>query len=207
MSTHTKHEIAAQVEAMLRRTGALLEGHFLLSSGLHSDRYCQCARLLEHPEMAGRCARLMSEQLGDAGAGVDVVLAPALGGVVWGYELARTLGKRSIFAERDETGTFALRRGFALHGGERVLIAEDVVTTGKSVGELSPLIECAGATLVGYASIVDRSGGGFTPGGGVPFWALTALKFQTWTQDSCPLCADGSTAIKPGSRPGAGKGR
>lgn len=207
MSVIATNEIAAQVEAMLRQTGALLEGHFLLSSGLHSDRYCQCARLLEYPEMAGRCARLMGDRLGGAVAGVDVVLAPALGGVVWGYELARTIGKRSIFAERDDAGTFALRRGFALHGGQRVLIAEDVVTTGKSVGELSPLIERAGATLVGYASIVDRSGGGFKPPGGLPFWALTALKFQTWAQESCPLCASGSKPVKPGSRPGAGMGR
>lgn len=212
--------MASSVEAMLRETGALQQGHFLLSSGLHSDRYCQCAKLLEHPEKAERCARMMRGLLGDTR--VDVVLAPALGGVVWGYELARALGTpaeaggaegtgrggvRSIFAERDESRNFALRRGFALHPGERVLIAEDVVTTGKSVLELSPLVEGAGATIVGYASIVDRSGGRFVGGAGAPFRALTALNFRTFDAQICPMCAQGTPAVKPGSRPGAGGGK
>lgn len=212
--THADHKHAGLVEAMLRETRALLEGHFLLSSGLHSDRYCQCAKLLEHPQKAARCAEMMRELIG--GVRADVVLAPALGGVVWGYELARALGVRSIFAERDGSGAFALRRGFALNPGERVIVAEDVVTTGKSVGELTSLVEAAaGATIVGYASIVDRSGGAFDAAHaagdagerGVPYWSLTALRFQTWRPEDCPLCAAGaSEAVKPGSRP-EGKGR
>jgi len=203
VNAHAGHKDGGLVEAMLRETHALLEGHFLLSSGLHSDRYCQCAKLLEHPEKAARCAAMMGELIGDAP--VDVVLAPALGGVVWGYELARALGTRSIFAERDETRKFSLRRGFALQAGERVLIAEDVVTTGKSVLELSPLIEAAGASVVGYAAIVDRSGGAFRPG--VPFWSLTALEFETYKPEACPMCARGEAAVKPGSRPGSAAGK
>ncbi|MCA9282599.1 MAG: orotate phosphoribosyltransferase [Phycisphaerales bacterium] len=206
MNAHARHKDGGLVEAMLRETHALLEGHFLLSSGLHSDRYCQCAKLLEHPEKAARCAAMMAELIGDAP--VDVVLAPALGGVVWGYELARALGTRSIFAERDETRRFSLRRGFALQAGERVLIAEDVVTTGKSVMELSPLIAQAGAEIVGYASIVDRSGGKFDGGGvGVPFWSLAALEFETFERSACPMCAKGMVAVKPGSRPDAAVGK
>lgn len=217
-----KHKDGALVEAMLRETHALLQGHFLLSSGLHSDRYCQCAKLLEHPDKAERCARMMRDLVG--ALRVDVVLAPALGGVVWGYELARALGDggrgggvRSIFAERDASRSFSLRRGFALRPGERVLIAEDVVTTGKSVLELTPLVEAGGATIVGYASIVDRSGGKFRGGdaggagggggaGGVPYWSLIGLEFETFDPGACPMCAAGTPAVKPGSRPGAGAG-
>lgn len=190
---------AVEVERLLESTGALLRGHFKLSSGLHSDRYCQCARLFEDPASAGRVAGLMAQHM--AGVQVDVVLSPALGGILWGYELARALGVRSIFAERDGPD-FALRRGFSLAPDERVLLAEDVITTGKSVMELTPLVEEAGANVVGIAAVVDRSGGAFAPGG-VPVWAMCRLMFQTWAASEVPAQVAALPAIKPGSRPGA----
>jgi orotate phosphoribosyltransferase len=192
---------ADRTQELLKTAGALKSGHFLLSSGLHSDRYCQCAALFEQPAMAGEVASLMADAL-PTRLQPQVVLAPALGGILWGYELARQLGIRSIFAERQD-GTFALRRGFQLHPGERVLIAEDVVTTGKSVLELKPLVEGAGAVIAGFAAVVDRSQGRFSPG--APFHALTALDFEVHQPAQCPLCAAGIPLVKPGSRalPGA----
>ncbi len=183
---------------LLEETGALRKGHFVLSSGLHSEFYCQCARLFERPEMAAEAADLMKKSLGDTGA--TVVCAPALGGILWGYELARSLGLRTLFAERDASRQFAFRRGFHLDQSDRVLLAEDVVTTGKSVLELVPLVEAAGATVVGIASIVDRSKGAFRPG--VPFHALTPLDFPTYDPADCPLCEAGVPIEQPGSRPG-----
>ena len=190
---------AVEVERLLESTGALLRGHFKLSSGLHSDRYCQCARLFEDPASAGRVAGLMAQQL--AGAPVDAVLAPALGGVLWGYELARALGVRSIFAERVD-GDFALRRGFALDPGQRVLLAEDVITTGKSVMELVPLVEAAGAKVCGIAAVVDRSKGSFAPAG-IDVRVMCQLQFKTWRAEEVPAEIAALPAVKPGSRPGA----
>lgn len=188
----------AEVIRQLEEVGAVKTGHFLLSSGLHSDRYCQCATLFEHPAVGERMARWMAAKLG--GLQVDTVLAPALGGVLWGYDLARTLGVRSLFAEREAGQPFTLRRGFALQPGERVLLAEDVVTTGKSVMELMPLVEAAGAKAVGFAAVVDRSGGKFAPPGGIPLFALAKLNFQTYDPSDCPMCRAGTPAVKPGSR-------
>lgn len=189
---------AARTLNLLEETGALRRGHFVLSSGLHSEFYCQCARLFEQPDMAAEAAGLMRELLGETGA--TVVCAPALGGILWGYELARAFGLRTLFAERDATREFSFRRGFHLDPSDRVLLAEDVVTTGKSVLELVPLVEAAGASVVGIASIVDRSKGAFAPG--VPFHALTPLDFLTYEPDDCPLCAAGVPIEQPGSRPG-----
>ena len=190
-------DIAAKTRALLKTCGALQSGHFALSSGLHSDRYCQCAKLFEHPEMAAQAAASARGMLSEIPA--DIVCAPALGGVLWGYELARALGLPSIFAERNE-GAFALRRGFAIDPGARVLLAEDVVTTGGSVMELVPLVESAGAEVAGIVSVVDRSRGSFNPG--VPFFALTSLEFETHEPGDCPLCAQGMPITQPGSRPG-----
>ena len=184
--------------SLLRASGALLEGHFLLSSGLHSDRYCQCARLLEDPAAGEQAAALLAPALKPLGA--TVVLAPALGGVLWGHEVARALGTRSVFAERTDGRVFELRRGFALSATDRVLLAEDVVTTGKSVNEMTPLVEAAGARIVGVASVVDRSGGAYVAPHGAPFHHLARLAFQTWKAEECPLCAAGGKPIKPGSR-------
>jgi len=187
------------VIALLERTGALLSGHFLLSSGLHSDRYCQCAKLFEDPGAGAQTAELMRAKL-PAGFAVDTVLAPALGGILWGYDLARALGARSLFAERPTGGAFALRRGFELRAGERVLLAEDVITTGKSILELVPLVEGAGALVAGFCAVADRSKGAFAAKAGAPFFSLVELSFETWPPEGCPLCAKGSAAVKPGSR-------
>jgi orotate phosphoribosyltransferase len=199
----TDPAISIAVEKLLERAGALLTGHFHLSSGLHSDRYCQCARLFEDPAAAAMVAKLMRESLPRA-IRAQTVLAPALGGVLWGYELARAAGTRALFAERDRDGAFALRRGFALNEGDRVILAEDVVTTGKSVLELAPIVEAAGAEIVAFAAIVDRSKGTFSPrasGIDAPAYALCDLQFNTWEPDGCPMCDAGIPIDKPGSRP------
>ncbi|HVZ94915.1 MAG TPA: orotate phosphoribosyltransferase [Phycisphaerales bacterium] len=184
---------------ILTDCGALRTGHFQLSSGLHSDRYCQCATLFERPEIGWKIAHLMAAQL-PSDLRADTVLAPALGGVLWGYDLARAVGARSLFAERGAAigDQFALRRGFSLAPGERVLLAEDVVTTGGSVMELVPLVEGAGAVVVGFAAVADRSGGKFRPA--QPFFSLVKLDFQTWQPSACPLCRQGKPIDKPGSR-------
>lgn len=202
--------ISDQTQELLEQAGALKRGHFVLSSGLHSDRYCQCAALFERPEIAEKVADLMAEQI-PGSIEIDTVLAPALGGVVWGYELARALGRRragpirSLFAERGSDGAFALRRGFALHESERILLAEDVVTTGGSVMELMPLIERASAKAVGFAAIADRSRGLFRPP--APFFALTQLNFETWPPTALPAHLRGVPIDKPGSRPMAGSSK
>ncbi|MEM8835738.1 MAG: orotate phosphoribosyltransferase [Planctomycetota bacterium] len=203
MSVTIDPTIGDKVTRWLRDAGAIRSGHFKLSSGLHSDRYCQCASALESPEIAGRLAEHMRHLL-PSELRIDTVLAPALGGVVWGYELARTLAVRSIFAERKPGETFALRRGFALRPGERVLIAEDVITTGKSVRELLPIVEASNAECVGFASIVDRSAGAFeamdSNGSNLPAWALTRLEFRTWAEDDPPSDMAGVPVESPGSR-------
>lgn len=192
--------VSDQVRLILEEAGALKSGHFVLSSGLHSDRYCQCATLFERPHLAERCARLLVGML-PHDAKIDVVLSPALGGVLWGYELSRALGVRNIFAERQPGMAFDLRRGFALQPGERVLLAEDVVTTGGSVSELVPLVEATGAAVAGFAVIADRSRGQFRPA--APLYALTELNFQTWEPTALPEHLRNTPAIKPGSRIGA----
>lgn len=188
--------IDREARGVLERCGALREGHFVLSSGKHSDRYCQCARALEDPKDAALLAGLMKRLIGGA-VEADVVLAPALGGIVWGYALAGEIGARSVFAERADGAAFTLRRGFALREGERVLLAEDVITTGGSVMQLVPLVERAGAAVVGFATIVDRSKGVFDPGREV--FALAQVEFDMFEADGCPMCAAGGTAEQPGS--------
>lgn len=184
---------------LYRKEHALLEGHFLLSSGLHSDRYLQSALLLQHPEHAATLCKAMVEQIPDElRQAVRVVVGPAMGAVLVSYESARSLGIRSLFTERQE-GQMVLRRGFALQPGEKVLIVEDVITTGGSTRECIRGIEAAGGDVVAVASLVDRSGG-TADFGGVPFFPLIRLRVQTWTAEDCPLCAQGGTPIKPGSR-------
>ncbi len=192
MRPHEQETLAA-----LERCGAVRSGHFLLSSGLHSERYCQCASVFEHPAEGARLAELLAGELAPIGR-IDTVLAPALGGILFGYDLARALGARSLFAEREPGGAFQLRRGFELHPGERVLLAEDVVTTGRSLLEVVPLVGAAGALVAGFAAVVDRSRGAFRPA--EPFFALCGLDLQTWPPELCPLCAKGIPAAKPGSR-------
>lgn len=194
--------ISHSVEKLLERVGAIQTGHFVLSSGLHSDRYCQCARLFEDPAAAAMIAKLMRDSL-PRNLRVQAVLGPAMGGVIWAYELARELGARAVFCERPKGASegFELRRGFRLEPGERVLLAEDVITTGKSVLEAVPLVQAADAELLGFACVVDRSRGAFDPGLGVPTWALCELEFKTWAADECPMDKAGMPIDKPGSRP------
>ena len=180
---------------LLRRTEALLEGHFLLSSGLHSDRYVQCARLLQHPRHAARVGRALAALCRPFE--VQVVVSPALGGVIIGHEVGRALGTRAIFTER-EPGVMRQRPGFALAPGERVLVVEDVVTTGKSTLEAAAAVASAGGIVVAMASIVDRSGNAAFPH---PFRSLLQLNVATYAPETCPLCHEGRLpAVKPGSR-------
>lgn len=185
----------ADVLQMFRSSGALLEGHFKLSSGRHSPGYLQCALVLQHPAHA--------EALGAGIAAVTrawtptVVLSPALGGIVIGQEVGRALGVRAIFAERAD-GALSLRRGFSLSPDDRVLVVEDVLTTGGSTRETIDVATAQGASVVGAASIMDRSGG--QHGLSVPYAALCPMQLPTYAPESCPLCASGSEAVKPGSR-------
>jgi orotate phosphoribosyltransferase len=178
-----------------RQVGALLEGHFRLTSGLHSPGYLQCALVLQHPAEAEACGIEIAERV--RGLGVQVVVSPALGGIVIGQEVGRALGIRAIFAERQD-GKLMLRRGFALAPGERVLVVEDVVTTGVSTRETIDVARAAGAQVVGAASIIDRSGGRHNLD--VPYHALATVALPTYQPDACPMCAAGQPVVKPGSR-------
>ena len=189
---------AATTENILdifRRVGALLEGHFRLTSGLHSSGYLQCALVLQYPREAEACGAAIAARVRDLQP--DVVLSPALGGIVIGQEVARALSVRALFAERQD-GVLTLRRGFSLNPGERVLVVEDVVTTGGSTRETIAVARSAGATVVGAASIIDRSGGHQELD--VPFRALATIDLPTYQPDACPLCARGEPVVKPGSR-------
>jgi orotate phosphoribosyltransferase len=183
-----------------RHLGALLEGHFKLSSGLHSPAYLQCALVLQHPADAENMGRALAAML--PASGVTAVLSPALGGLIIGHEVARALGVRAIFAERVD-GTLTLRRGFVLAPDDRVLVVEDVVTTGGSTRETMAVARAAGAMVVGAAAVINRSGG-VSPVD-VPFASLAAMSPPTWQPETCPLCAQGIPVTKPGSRPGTAK--
>jgi len=190
--------------ALFERTGAYLRGHFRLTSGLHSPEYLQCAKVLQYPEHAqslgASLAGRLGERLGAAKAGL--VAAPALGGLIIGHEVARALGARFIFTERDAaTGKMTLRRGFEVSPGEVAVVVEDVVTTGGSSREVVQLLQAAGAEVRMAGSIVDRSGGSADIG--VSRVALATLKVVAYKPEECPLCAQGIPVVKPGSRPGA----
>ena len=187
--------VADDILERFRRVGGFLEGHFRLTSGLHSPGYLQSALVLQHPVEAEACGEAIAARVRDLGA--DVVLSPALGGIVIGQEVGRALGVRAIFAERQD-GRLTLRRGFSLAPGEKVLVVEDVVTTGGSTRETIEVARAAGAHVVGAASIVDRSGG--NQGLDVPYQALVPIPLPTYQPHACPLCAAGLPVIKPGSR-------
>lgn len=186
----------AEVLSLFRRSGALLEGHFLLSSGLHSPGYLQCALVLQFP----RDAEALGTALGAAVRSLSptAVLSPALGGIVIGQEVGRALGIRAVFAERQD-GALTLRRGFSLESGDRVLVVEDVVTTGGSTRETMQVARASGGQVVGAAAIVNRSGG--PAEFDVPFASLLDIDLPTYEPDKCPLCAQGLPVVKPGSRP------
>jgi orotate phosphoribosyltransferase len=185
----------SEVLRHFRESGALLEGHFRLSSGLHSPGYLQCALVLQHPARAEALGAAIAAMTRPWGA--NVVLSPALGGIVIGQEVGRGLGVRAVFAERTD-GALALRRGFSLSADDRVLVVEDVLTTGGSTRETIAVAEALGATVVGAASIMDRSGGkhGLT----VPFAGLCPMNVSAYAEDACPLCKAGVPVTKPGSR-------
>ena len=176
-------------------TGSLLTGHFRLSSGLHSDRYLQCARLLMWPDRAERAGRELASKLAEFSP--EAVVSPALGGIVVGHEVARALGVRALFAERKD-GAFALRRGFALEPGERVAVVEDVFTTGGSTREVCAAVHEAAGRVVVVGSLVDR---GLPPDAfPVPARTLLSIQVPSWPAPECPLCAEGEPLESPGSR-------
>jgi orotate phosphoribosyltransferase len=193
-STVTDDDVLAE----FRAAGALLEGHFVLSSGLHSPRYLQCARVLMDPKRASRLAEAIAATIpADLRAAIDIVVSPAMGGVIIGHEMGRALGVEALFVERP-TGTFELRRGFRLAPGQKVLMVEDVVTTGLSSREAMRAIEEAGGKVIAAASLVDRSGG--TADLGVPFFPLIRLDVPTYDPASLPAELAAIPAEKPGSR-------
>ena len=188
-----------EVLKIFEENGALLSGHYLLSSGLHSPRYLQCALVLQHPTIAEKlCAELASKVKNDDRIGsIDLVIAPALGGVIVAHEVARALGVRALFTERHD-GIMKLRRGFEIKPGERALVVEDVVTTGGSSREVMEVVEQYGGKIAGVGSLIDRSGG--TVDLEIPRHALAVLEVPAYQSKNCPLCREGSAAIKPGSR-------
>jgi orotate phosphoribosyltransferase len=184
-----------EVWERFRRTGALLEGHFILSSGLHSARYLQCALALQHPQEATAFGAALAESWREAQ--IDAVASPAIGGLIIGYEAARALNVPFFWTER-ENGQMTLRRGFSVKSGARLLVVEDVVTTGGSTRETIGVLTAAGAEIVGAASIIDRSAGRAEVG--VPRLALATLDVPAYAPEVCPECAKGAAAVKPGSR-------
>lgn len=178
---------------LLKESGALLEGHFLLSSGKHSDKYVQCAKLLQYPDKAEKAISAIIEKLKDVD--FDIIVGPAMGGIIVGYELGRQTGKPSIFTERVD-GKMTLRRGFKIESGQKVLIAEDVVTTGKSSFETIEVIESLGGKVVGIASIVDRTSEDIS----VPLYSGVRIQVDVYDEENCPLCKKGIPYEKPGSR-------
>jgi orotate phosphoribosyltransferase len=193
-----------QVLQHFRDTGALLEGHFLLSSGLHSAQYLQCALALQYPSDAAKFGRAIAERLVRTESGsdrplndVDTVASPAIGGLIIGYAVAAAMNKRFIWTERQD-GKMTLRRGFSLKPGERILVVEDVITTGGSTRECIAALEGNGGKVISAASIIDRSNGKANVG--VPRISLVAMDVPTYEKADCPMCAEGSEPYKPGSR-------
>ncbi len=180
---------------ILREVEALLEGHFLLSSGRHSNRYVQCAKLLQYPDKAEKVLSIVVDKIKDLD--IDIVVGPAMGGVIVAYELGRQLGKPAIFTER-ENGAMTLRRGFEIKKGQKVLVTEDVITTGKSSLEAIEAIKAYGGEVVGIACIVDRRGNNAEVN--YPIYSAIRLEVESYDKDQCPLCKQGIEYVKPGSR-------
>lgn len=185
-----------RVMEIFREAGVLLEGHFLLTSGRHSNRYLQCAKIFRNTRYSEELCAALADYYRDAG--IEVVIGPAMGAVQMAYEVSRALKCENFFAER-ENGTMTLRRGFAVQPGQKVLLVEDVITTGGSVREVLELVKQAGGEVVGVGSIVDRTGGKIDFG--VPFHAVISLDVESWEAADCPLCKAGAEPpYKPGSR-------
>ncbi|MDR2444738.1 MAG: orotate phosphoribosyltransferase [Spirochaetaceae bacterium] len=197
--------------AILKECGALLEGHFLLSSGRHSDRYFQCARLLQYPDRAAAALAPVADAVRAAISGgalkVDAIAGPAIGGILVAYELGRQLGFPAIFTERNDSGRMTLRRGFELSAGMNILIAEDVVTTGKSSAECAAVLREYGVLVSALACVVDRRAdpdraGAASPLSELPLFAAVKITAADWDAQDCALCKQGVPLVKPGSRPG-----
>jgi orotate phosphoribosyltransferase len=184
-----------KVLELMEELGALHRGHFLLSSGRHSDTYFQCARILQYPDLARELGAALGALF--AGETCDLVVSPALGGILVGHEVARALGRRFVFTERKD-GVMAIRRGFTIDKGEKVIIAEDVVTRGTSLLEVRDVVEAQGGRVVGLTSIVDRTAGDVALP--LPLRALARVSVESWEPADCPLCAAGLDVVKPGSR-------
>lgn len=191
-----------RIEQILRESGVLLEGHFLLTSGRHSNKYMQCAKVFRHAkyseELCGALAHMWD------GEKIDVVIGPAMGAVQMAYEVSRAVGCENFFTERGDDSKMVLRRGFEVTPGMRCLIVEDVVTTGGSVKEVIQLVQASGGEVVGVGSLVDRSNGAVDFG--VPFKAVYPVEVVSWEASDCPLCKEGTLpAVKPGSRKAPGR--
>ena len=185
----------AEMERIFKQTGLMLEGHFLLTSGRHSNRYMQCAKLFQYQEYSEMICKDLADRF--AGQKIDMVVGPAVGGIIMSYEMARQFKVPNIFAER-ENGAMTLRRGFSIPEGAKVLVVEDVVTTGGSVREVMDIVAEAKAEVVGVCVVVDRSGGKIDFG--VPFEAAYETEIQSYEPSQCPLCEQGLELVKPGSR-------
>jgi orotate phosphoribosyltransferase len=188
---------SSKIKNIFKKNKALLEGHFILSSGLHSDTYFQSALILQHPKIAQKLAKLLAKEILSKVPDIEVVVSPALGGIVIGQEVARQLKCRAVFCERVE-GKLTLRRGFDIAKGEKVLVVEDVITTGLSTNEVIEAVKKFEGNVVAVASLVDRSGGKVDFG--VPRFSLLSLEVKSYKPEECPLCKKGLEAVKPGSR-------
>ncbi|MFR4009497.1 MAG: orotate phosphoribosyltransferase [Christensenellales bacterium] len=185
----------AEMERIFKETGLMLEGHFLLTSGRHSNRYMQCAKLFQYPVYSEMICKDLAKRF--EGQQIDLVVGPAVGGIIMSYEMARQINVPNIFAER-ENGNMTLRRGFTIPKGAKVLVVEDVVTTGGSVREVMDIVANSEAEVVGVCVVVDRSGGKIDFG--VPFFAAYETEIQSYEPSQCPLCEQGLELVKPGSR-------
>ncbi len=185
-----------RVMEILQEAGVLLEGHFLLTSGRHSDKYLQCAKIFQNAKYSEELCASLAELYKESN--VDIVIGPAIGAILISYEVARQLGVPNIFAERDAEGKMTLRRSFTIEKGQRVLVVEDVVTTGGSVREVVELVKECGGEVVGVGSIIDRTAGKVDFG--VPYKAVLPIEVESYEADQCPICKKGIPVVKPGSR-------
>ncbi len=194
----TKMLSQEEILEVMKKNGVLFEGHFRLSSGRHAARYLQCAQLLQYPHVAGPLCEQLAQKF--AANKINIVIGPATGAIILAYEVARALGAKALFTERDN-GEMTLRRGFTIDSKDNVLVVEDIITTGGSTREVMKVVQDCGANIVGVGAIADRSGGKVDLG--VPIQALVTIEIPNYLPEECPLCKEGIPIVKPGSRPEA----